>query len=103
MRQRLILAIKIGVTIDLLLLITFAVIVCAASTHPKKPQPIRNTYYPFTVEASVRDRPLLETVEQVTQARRTGVSEFDFDGEHYVVVGLPKHYIDYASWCVRMP
>lgn len=50
-----------------------------------------------------RDRPVLESVPQVWQARTTGISEFDFDGVHYIVVNLPKHYVDYSSWYVRMP
>lgn len=50
-----------------------------------------------------KDRPILETPQQVWQARTTGVSEFDFDGTHYVITNLPKHYVDYSSWYVRMP
>ena len=50
-----------------------------------------------------KDRPLLETVEQVTRARVTGTCDFRFDGVHYVIVNLPKDYVDYSAWCVRMP
>ena len=50
-----------------------------------------------------KDRPVLETVQQVWRARTTGVCDFEFDGVHYVVSGLPKEYIDYSAWCVRMP
>lgn len=50
-----------------------------------------------------KDRPLLESPQKVWQARTTGVSEFDFDGMHYVIVNLPKEYVDYSSWYVRMP
>ena len=50
-----------------------------------------------------KDRPVLETVRQVWQARTTGVAEFDFDGSHYVISGFPKEYVDYSSWYVRMP
>ena len=52
---------------------------------------------------SVKDRPVLETVHQVWSARVTGVSEFDFDGVHYIVKNMPKEYVDYSSWYVRMP
>jgi len=52
---------------------------------------------------NVKDRPVLETVHQVWQARATGISEFDFDGVHYVIEDLPKEYVDYSSWWVRMP
>ena len=50
-----------------------------------------------------KDRPVLETVQQVWNARVTGVSEFEFDGVHYIVRNLPKEYVDYSSWYVRMP
>ncbi|MBQ9000280.1 MAG: hypothetical protein IJ087_00305 [Eggerthellaceae bacterium] len=50
-----------------------------------------------------KDRPVLETVGQVWQARATGVSKFDFDGVHYIISGFPKEYVDYSAWCVRMP
>ena len=50
-----------------------------------------------------KDRPVLETPQQVWQARTTGVSEFYFDGMHYVIVNMPKEYVDYSSWYVRMP
>ena len=50
-----------------------------------------------------KDRPVLESVQQVLQARTTGISEFDYNGVHYVIDNLPKEYVDYASWYVRMP
>lgn len=50
-----------------------------------------------------KDRPVLETPQQVWEARSTGVSRFRFDGVLYVVENLPKEYIDYSSWYVRMP
>lgn len=50
-----------------------------------------------------KDRPLLETPQQVLEARTTGVSTFYFDGTYYIVENLPKHYVDYSSWYVRMP
>ena len=50
-----------------------------------------------------KDRPVLESVQQVWEARTTGVSEFYFDGTHYVVENMPKNYVDYSSWYVRMP
>lgn len=51
----------------------------------------------------VNDRPLLETVEQVYEARTTKYSHFRIGNEYYVVENLPKEYIDYSSWRVRMP
>lgn len=50
-----------------------------------------------------KDRPVLESVQQVWEARTTGVSRFHCGGVYYVVEDLPKHYIDYSSWYVRMP
>ena len=50
-----------------------------------------------------KDRPVLESVRQVYEARTTGVSTFRIGKEHYVVENLPKHYVDYSSWYVRMP
>lgn len=60
-------------------------------------------YKALEFETSVKDRPMLESVQQVWQARTTGISEFNFDGVHYVIENLPKEYVDYSSWYVRMP
>ena len=49
------------------------------------------------------DRPVLESIEQVYQARRTGVSVFMFDGIEYTVVNLPDEYVDYSARWVRLP
>lgn len=49
------------------------------------------------------DKPVLESIEQVYQARRTGVSVFDFDGVHYVVKNLPDEYVDYSARWIRLP
>ena len=51
----------------------------------------------------VNDRPLLETVEQVYQARKTGYATFRIGAEYYVIENIPKEYVDYSSWYVRMP
>lgn len=72
------------------------VVVTAGSSHSQM------TCEPEFIQ-SPKDRPVLESVHQVWQARTTGVSEFDFDGVHYVITNLPKHYVDYSSWYVRMP
>ena len=96
-------AVAIGGAIDLLVIVGFIAIMVVASTQPEKHEPIKNAYWPFTVETSIYDRPVLETVSQVRQARMTGISEFDFDGEHYVIDGLPKEYVDYSSEYCRMP
>lgn len=50
-----------------------------------------------------KDRPVLESVQQVAQAMATGVCEFDFDGVHYVIADLPKEYVAYSAWYCRMP
>lgn len=55
------------------------------------------------IEFRVYDRPLLETVQAVYKARRTGVAEFNFNGVHYVVTNIPKEYVEYSSWWNRMP
>ena len=49
------------------------------------------------------DRPLLETVEQVYEARTSRYCHFNIGDEYFVVENLPKEYIDYSSWRVRMP
>lgn len=49
------------------------------------------------------DRPVLESIEQVYQARRTGVSVFMFDGIEYTVVNLPDEYVNYSARWVRLP
>ena len=49
------------------------------------------------------DRPLLESIGQVYEARRTGISTFWFDGMHYTVKNLPDEYVDYSAWWVRLP
>ena len=51
----------------------------------------------------VKDRPVLESVEAVYKARTTGVCDFYVGNDHYVVRNLPKEYVDYSSWWVRMP
>ncbi len=51
----------------------------------------------------VQDRPVLETVQQVYQAQTTDTCAFYFDGVYYVIHRLPKGYVDYSSWYVRMP
>ena len=51
----------------------------------------------------VHDRPVLESVQQVYEARTTGICSFYFDGYYYVIQNMPKEYIDYSSWYVRMP
>lgn len=53
--------------------------------------------------ASVSDRPLIEDVDSVWKARATGVSEFPFDGEHYVITNLPEEYLAYSEKACRMP
>ena len=65
-------------------------------------------WFPSRAEAiqfttSPKDRPVLETVQQVLKAQTTGISEFDFDGVHYVITDMPKDYIAYSSWYCRMP
>lgn len=52
---------------------------------------------------SVHDRPLLESVDAVIEARTHDTIAFRVGNEYYVVSNLPKEYIDYSSWAVRMP
>lgn len=49
------------------------------------------------------DRPVLESIGQVYEARRTGVSVFRFDGIEYTVMNLPEEYVDYSAMWVRLP
>ncbi len=49
------------------------------------------------------DRPVIESMPRVWEARATGISRFYFDGEYYVVDNLPKEYVDYSAWYVRLP
>lgn len=92
-RDRLVLALLTLISfglIALLVAVAFAMIVPDSAMSPE-----------FVM--TPKDRPVLETPQQVWQARTTGVSEFYFDGMHYVIVNLPKEYVDYSSWYVRMP
>lgn len=50
-----------------------------------------------------KDRPVLETVQQVWEAETTGTASFYFGGEHYVIENLPKEYVKYSAWYCRMP
>ena len=84
-------------------IVLFATMVCVASIPPKKQKLYKHPYYPFTVEMVVLDTPLLHTRSQIEQARQTGIFAFKFDGEYYVIEGLPKGYIDYSARCARMP
>lgn len=81
---------------DLALVLAFATMACWPREAPAVGDSTRFAQSP-------KDRPVLETVRQVWQARTTGVAEFDFDGDHYIVYNLPKEYVDYSSWYVRMP
>ena len=50
-----------------------------------------------------KDRPIMESMPRVWEARHTGVCRFHFDGVYYEVDDLPKEYVDYAAWYVRLP
>ena len=95
---------RLAIALAVCLLLAFSMLLDNASeSRPNLSRQVKNAYYPFTVETSIKDRPVLETVPQVRKARMTGISEFDFDGVHYVIDGLPEEYIDYASEYCRMP
>lgn len=51
----------------------------------------------------VNDRPLLESMEQIVEARTTPYTSFRIGSDYFVVENLPRGYIDYATECVRMP
>ena len=89
--------------IDAILIVVLLAVMIAASQPPRKPKLYKHAYYPFTVEVCIFDRPLLGTVPQIIEARRTGVASFYFDGEHYVIENIPKEYVDYSSRLARMP
>ena len=57
----------------------------------------------FTFVPRPKDRPILETVQQVREARISGVCTFRIGDEYYIVENMPKHYVDYSSWYCRMP
>lgn len=89
--------VKVAILIDVtLLLILVSLAVCPIDPFEAKPSV-------DVLMTQIKDRPVLESVDAVRQARMTGVSEFDFNGEHYIVRDLPKGYVDYSSWYVRMP
>ena len=73
-----------------------AVAVVSMFTEPVRAEAV-------TFQPGPKDRPVLETVQQVWEARTTGVSRFHFDGVYYIVEDLPNGYVDYSSWYVRMP
>lgn len=72
-----------------------ALAACIAAPHPGA--------QPAGFVPEPKDRPLLESPQQVWEARATGVGCFRFGGEHYVVENLPEEYVDYSAWYVRMP
>ena len=49
------------------------------------------------------DRPVIESMPLVWESRATGISKFYFDGVYYELDDLPKEYVDYAAWYVRLP
>ena len=54
-------------------------------------------------ELRCNDLPLLNTVQQVYECRRTGYATFHIGKEYYVVDNLPEEYIEYSEWLIRMP
>lgn len=91
LKQAILVASVVGVTL-LLILISLAAL----------PVPDGHESYYERRSLRVHDRPVMERLDQVWDARMTGVCEFSFDGEHYRVRDMPKGYVDYSSWCVRM-
>lgn len=79
-----------------LLAVVLSFVLCCVISQPSATQHKKE-------ELRVKDRPVLETVEQVYQARTTGYSTFRIGNEYYIVENLPKEYVDYSSWWVRMP
>lgn len=59
--------------------------------------------YPYVTWTQVGDRPLLETVGQVTDARLHKPCSFRIGNELFVAEDIPKGYVDYSAKCVRMP
>ena len=51
----------------------------------------------------VNDRPLLESVQQVYDYRKTGYATFHIGSDYYVVENLPEEYVEYSEWRIRMP
>lgn len=86
-------------------LIAFAAIVMLFAAFvgfalvPVKTQP----YKPVEFLHKPKDRPIMESMPRVWEARHTGVCVFYFDGIRYEVIDLPKEYVDYAAWYVRLP
>lgn len=68
-------------------------------TVPAKAQP----YEPVEFLHKPKDRPIMESMPRVWEARHTGVCVFYFDGVRYEVTDMPKEYVDYAAWYVRLP
>lgn len=52
---------------------------------------------------SVNDRPVIEDLDRLWEARTTRTATFKFDGTLYVVENLPKEYIAYSSKMCREP
>lgn len=95
--DRLVVAIVAMLVVDTACAVLLALIVAVSSIM--QPEPAHASEF----RRKPCDRPVLETVQQVWEARTTGVSRFHFDGVYYVVENLPKGYVDYSSWYVRMP
>ena len=94
--------VAIGI-IDAILIVALLVVMITASQQPRKPKLYKHAYYPFTVEMVVLDTPLMHSRASIINAMETGVVAFDFDGEHYIIEGMPKEYIEYSVRCARLP
>ena len=95
--DRLAVACVVLIALDTLLFALLALLVIVSTIiHPETADACEFDHAP-------KDRPVLETVHQVWEAQTTGISEFEFDGVHYIVKDLPKEYVKYSSWYCRMP
>ena len=98
LRYKLIIAIKMGL-IAVLILLALSGLCLSCSHHPSQ-------HY-FNDEKFLsghqKDRPLLETPQQVYEAETYYVARFTFDGVYYIFKNPPKDYVKYSAEFVRMP
>ena len=93
-RRKLIKVCILGSVLDFILILVLLLIIFMPASIKRDKDVVLSQVY---------DRPLLTTVDAVNKARSTGVCEFNIGKEHYIVWDMPKNYVDYSAWWVRLP
>ena len=90
-------------SVEIIIMYISVIVAVAAALNAIEAAAFPDAAHAAAFSPAPKDRPVLETVQQVREARITGTATFKFDGVRYVISGIPKEYVDYSAWCVRMP